>query len=320
MAEIGTDIDKAAEFLKQGNVVAIPTETVYGLAANALDENAVRSIYEAKNRPLHNPLILHLADKSELLKYVAEIPAIAHQLLEAFCPGPLTFLLPKTEKVPALITHGMPRVAVRIPNHPLTLKLLKKLPFPLAAPSANPSGYISPTKALHVQNQIGDKIPYILDGGNCEQGIESTIIGFKNEEVIIYRLGAITIEEIEKVTPNISLYLREENIPDAPGMLLKHYSPRTPFILTENIANSIQEHFTEKIGLLLFSNSNYTVTENRVQKILSNKGDMKEAATQLYAAMHDLDALSLDIIIAEKFPNYGIGKAINDRLERAAAQ
>ncbi len=320
MAEIGTDLDKAAEFLKQGKPVAIPTETVYGLAANALDENAVRSIYEVKNRPLHNPLILHLADKNELLNYVEEIPPIAHQLMEKFCPGPLTFLLPKTEKVPAIITHGLPRVAVRIPSHPMTLKLLKKLPFPLAAPSANPSGYISPTQAQHVQNQIGDKIPYILDGGNCEQGIESTIIGFKNDEVIVYRLGAVTIEEIEKITPKISIYLREENNPNAPGMLLKHYSPRTSFILTENITQSLTENIEKKIGLLLFTLPPVAIAPTVAQKILSNQGDMKEAAAQLYAAMHELDTLLLDVIIAERFPNHGIGKAINDRLERAAAQ
>lgn len=320
MAEIGIDIDKAAAFLKKGKLVAIPTETVYGLAANALDENAVRSIYEVKNRPLHNPLILHLADKNELLKYVEEIPTIAHQLMEQFCPGPLTFLLPKTEKVPSIITHGLPRVAVRIPNHPMALKLLKKLPFPLAAPSANPSGYISPTQAQHVQNQIGDKISYILDGGNCEQGIESTIIGFKKEEVIIYRLGAIAIEEIEKITPKISIYLREENNPNAPGMLLKHYSPRTPFILTEDINQSIKENTGKRIGLLLFAPLQFTITPTITQKILSDKGDMKEAAAQLYAAMHELDARSLDVIIAERFPKHGIGKAINDRLERAAAQ
>ena len=319
MAELGTDIHKAAAFLKQGNPVAIPTETVYGLAANALDEKAVRKIYEVKNRPLHNPLILHLSGKEELDKYVNDIPTVVHQLIEHFWPGPLTLLLQKKETVPEIITHGMPRVAVRVPNHPLTLELLKNLSFPLAAPSANPSGYISPTQAEHVQQQIGTKIPYILDGGNCTQGIESTIVGFDNNEVIIYRLGAVSMEEIENITGDVSFYIRDENTPQAPGMLLKHYSPRTPFYLTEDYLLTIKNMEEKKIGLLLFKQPeiNLNITQ---QEVLSVNGNLKEAASNLYAAMHRLDAANLDVIIAEKFPDDGIGKAINDRLERAAVR
>lgn len=319
MAEIGTDILKATYFLEQGNTVAIPTETVYGLAANALNKEAVKKIYAVKNRPLHNPLIMHLSGKDEIDKYVKDVPTIANKLIEHFWPGPLTLLLPKKNTVPDIITHGMERVAVRVPNHSLTLQLLKQLPFPLAAPSANPSGYISPTQASHVQQQIGDKIPYILDGGNCTQGIESTIVGFENDEVVIYRLGSISIEEIEAIIGNVSFYIKDENAPQTPGMLLKHYAPKTPFFLTNDILSSIKKWEGKKIGLLVFKTPLTTETTT-LQEVLSPNGIMKEAATHLYAAMHRLDAAALDVIIAERLPEDGIGKAINDRLERAAAQ
>jgi len=319
MAETGNDIKKAASYLKQGLPVAIPTETVYGLAANALEEAAVRKIYTVKNRPLHNPLILHLAGKEELEKYVTDVPATAYKLIDRFWPGPLTLLLPKKDTVPSIITHGMPRVAVRVPDHLLTLELLKVLPFPLAAPSANPFGYISPTQAKHVQQQIGDKISYILDGGDCMQGIESTIVGFENTETIVYRLGAISVEEIESITGSISLYIKDETAPQAPGMLLKHYSPLTPFYLSDNIQESLINFKGKKVGLLLFNKpvANINITH---QEVLSPKNDMRAAAARLYAAMHQMDAYGLDVIVAEKFPDSGIGKAINDRLSRAAVK
>lgn len=320
MAETGSDIYKAASFLRQGLPVAIPTETVYGLAANALDEAAVRKIYAVKNRPLHNPLILHLAGKEELEKYVTNVPETAYKLIERFWPGPLTLLLPKKDTVPSIITHGMPRVAVRVPDHPLTLELLKIIPFPLAAPSANPFGYISPTQAKHVQQQIGEKIPYILDGGNCTQGIESTIVGFEDTETIVYRLGAVAVEEIETITGSVSFYIKDENAPQAPGMLLKHYSPHTPFFLTDNIQESLLNFKGQKIGFLLFNKSFIADINIAHQEILSPQNDMREAASRLYAAMHQMDAYGLDVIIAEKFPDSGIGKAINDRLGRAAVK
>lgn len=318
MAEIGIDLHKAATLLQQGFPLAIPTETVYGLAANALDENAVKKIYTVKNRPLNNPLILHIGNKTDIEKYTLNIPEIAYQLIDKFWPGPLTLLLPKKNNVPEIITHGMHRVAVRMPNHPLTLKLLNLLPFPLAAPSANPSGYISPTNVNHVQQQIGDKIPYILDGGSCTQGIESTIIGFENNETIVYRLGALPLEDIETITGSVSFYIKDENSPQAPGMLLKHYAPHTTFVVTDTIKNEQKKHTGKRIGLIVFKNIiNHEIPKAQLE-VLSEKEDIKEAATGLYAAMHRLDAMGLDIIIAEKFPEIGIGRAINDRLMRAS--
>jgi len=194
--EIGKDIKKAAQLLKDGNVVAIPTETVYGLAANALDENAIRKVFEVKKRPITNPLIVHISGKEELSKYVLDISEIAEKLANHFWPGPLTLLLPKKTIISDFVTASFTNVAIRVPNHPMTLELLKNLPFPLVAPSANPFMYISPTTAQHVVKQLGDKIPYVLDGGICSKGLESTVIGFKNDIPVIYRMGSITLEEI----------------------------------------------------------------------------------------------------------------------------
>ena len=219
MAVTGKNYKRAARLLAGGKLVAIPTETVYGLAANALDEYAVEQIFVTKGRPHFNPLIIHIGAKQELSKYVTEVPEMAQRLIDAFWPGPLTLLLPKKEIVPDLITASLPRVAVRMPNHPLTLQLLQSLDFPLAAPSANPFCYISPTRAVHVEQQIGEKIPYILDGGACEQGLESTIVGFEKGLPVVYRLGAITPEAIEAVAGQIKIHQKVSVQPVGPGML-----------------------------------------------------------------------------------------------------
>ena len=184
MAEVGVDIERAAAFLSKGQLVAIPTETVYGLAGNALDVKAVSSIFETKNRPSFDPLILHVASLEQISPFVSEFPEKLKRLAEAFWPGPLTVLLARKASVPDLVTSGLDRVAVRVPNHPLTLALLVQLDFPLAAPSANPFGYISPTQAGHVDAQLGTQIPYILDGGVCAVGLESTIVGMEGEQVV----------------------------------------------------------------------------------------------------------------------------------------
>ncbi len=185
----GTDIQLAAEYLLRGELVAIPTETVYGLAANALDERAVARVFEVKNRPLHNPLIIHVADVDQINRYTTDVPPAAQKLLSRFAPGPLTLLLPRNSTIPDIVTASSPLVAVRIPAHPMTRELLRRTGIPLAAPSANPFGYISPTTAGHVEKMLRDKIPYILDGGPCEAGIESTIIGFPAGVPTIYREG-----------------------------------------------------------------------------------------------------------------------------------
>lgn len=308
------EICKATELLNQGKVVAIPTETVYGLAANAFDENAVKQIFEIKGRPLFNPLIVHIKSIDYLNKVAENIPPKALLLAKRFWPGALTLVLPKKEIIPNIVTADKATVGIRVPSHPITLQLLNHLDFPLAAPSANPFGYISPTKAHHVITQLGDKIDFILDGGSCEKGIESTIIGFENEEPILYRVGAISIEEIEKYVGKIAVKNNAASKPDAPGMLNKHYSPKTKFIISNNIGKSIKEN-NGNAAFLIFSK--IEIDSNKKFIRLSNTNDLDEAAQNLYSAMHQLDAMNVDVIIAEKFPDNGIGVSLNDRLYRA---
>jgi len=260
---------------------------------------------------------VHLHCLEQLEEVVSEFPLKAKLLASAFWPGSLTLLLKKKDNIPDLITAGKDTVAVRIPNHPVTLQLLKKLSFPLAAPSANPFNRISPTSALHVESYFKDTIPMILEGGECKNGLESTIIGFENEEPVIYRLGAISIEEIEQVVGRIDLKNKEENTPNAPGMLAKHYSPKTKTYLLKDAKKFIADYRGKKIGLVCFSK---VITAPNVKhvEVLSNSEDLKEAASNLYRALHTLDELNLDMIVAERFPEIGLGKSINDRLERAA--
>lgn len=316
MTLVGKDIDTAAALLNSNQVIAIPTETVYGLAGNALNPAVVKKIYEIKNRPLSNPLIIHLPDTTQLNKFVKNIPALAEKLAERFYPGALTLLLPKKEIIPDIVTAGLQNVAVRIPSHPLAIQLLRKLSFPLAAPSANPFGYISPTSAEDVKRILFGKIDYILDGGICQKGIESTIIGFQNNQAILYRHGSISVEEIESVTGKLIIAAKNETTPDAPGMLSKHYAPNTKTLITNDVKKSISIFSNKKIGLLLFHQkiSDPTVL---YQEILSPSKNLKQAASNLYAALHRLDKYKLDIIIAERLPDEGLGITINDRLERA---
>ncbi len=317
MAETGKDITKAALILTNGGIVAIPTETVYGLGGNALDEKTVAAIFSAKGRPAYNPLIVHIAGGGELNKYVTAVPAVAEKLIERFWPGPLTLLLPKKEIIPNLVTAGLLDVGMRVPNHPLTIELLQMLPFPLAAPSANPFGYISPTSPAHVEQQIGQKIPYILDGGICSQGVESTVVGFDKNTPVVYRLGAITIEELTKVAGPIFLYNKTTDAPPSPGMLPYHYSPLTPLYLTSNLHDMVQNFLPSETGVITFHSHIRGYPDNHIV-ILSSKASIREAARNLYSALHQLDALHLKRIIAERFPDYGLGKTLNDRLVKAS--
>lgn len=317
MAITGNNIDVAKEFLVKGELVAIPTETVYGLAGNALNDSAVLSIFEVKNRPAFDPLIIHTDSLEKVQHYISDFPEKALLLAKEFWPGPLTLLLPKKPIIPDLVTSGLDNVAVRIPNHPLLLELLRTLPFPLAAPSANPFGYISPTNAAHVNAQLGEKIPYILDGGESEVGIESTIVGFENGNAIIYRLGGLAIEEIEKVIGKVTIMPHSSSNPKAPGMLKSHYAPRKPLYLDHRDAFSESEE--QLTGYLLFDQYLEGV-DMKYHKILSKSGDMKEAAHNLFAFLRELDASPVQQIRAEFVPTNGLGAAINDRLQRAAAK
>lgn len=315
MATQGQDIAFAKELLKKGELIAIPTETVYGLAANALDATAVAKIFIVKERPAFDPLIIHVGPDADLTHYVSSVPETAKKLMKRFWPGPLTLVLPKKKIIPDLVTAGLDTVGVRCPDHFLTQQLLREIDFPLAAPSANPFGYISPTTAAHVDAQLGEKIPYILDGGPCRVGLESTIVGFEENEVVIYRRGGISEEAIEKLIGKVTSKLHGGSNPNAPGQLDSHYSP-TKFFEVGEIGPLQEKHKGKKIGVLRFKKHN----EANEEFHLSETGDLAEAAKNLFAMLRRLDQLEFDIIIAETVPNIGIGKAINDRLVRAATK
>ena len=316
MSIISKDITKAIQLLSDEQVVAIPTETVYGLAGNIYSEKAIKAIFETKKRPFFNPLIVHIPSVDYLTEIVEYVPEKAKLLADAFWPGPITLVLKKKTIIPDLITAGKDTVAVRIPNHSTSLELLRQLPFPLAAPSANPFSSISPTTAEHVEDYFKDSIEMVLDGGPCISGIESTIIGFEDDEPIIYRLGSTAIEKIESIVGTIQIKNKKEIAPDAPGMLERHYAPKTKTILTKNVSETISLHKGKRIGVISFQ-SEIEDSHIDVQIALSKTGDLSESASKLYDVLHQLDKMHLDIIIAEKFPDSGLGKSINDRLFRA---
>ncbi|MFZ1687328.1 MAG: L-threonylcarbamoyladenylate synthase [Flavobacteriales bacterium] len=312
---IGKDAARAMDLLQRGEVVAIPTETVYGLAVNAFDADAVLRVFEIKQRPHFDPLIVHIGRMEQLPEVVTHVPPQARSLMDRFWPGPLTLVLPKQSRVPDIVTSGLDTVAVRMPAHPLALELLRSLDFPLAAPSANPFGYVSPTTAQHVADQLGDKVQYILDGGPCSVGVESTIIGFV-PQAVLYRTGGMPLEEIEaligNLTPDPSPKERRELV-RAPGMLLSHYAPHKPVIVGD-VPALMDIHQGKRIGVISFSREHGAA----INEVLSPSGELHEAARDLFAALRRLDGSNVDLILAEVFPEAGLGRAINDRLRRAA--
>lgn len=316
MAEIGKDIAKAKALLEQGKLVAIPTETVYGLAGNALDASAVTKIFSTKERPYFDPLIVHVPDVDSVKKYTQHIPSKALALMKEFWPGPITFLLDRKEIIPDLVTSGLDRVGIRCPNHDLTHELLKSLSFPLAAPSANPFGYVSPTNPEHVNEQMGDRIDYILDGGECDVGIESTIIGFENDTAVVYRMGGLSVEKIELIIGDVEVRINSVSNPLAPGQLQSHYAPRK-MLKIGNIDKLLEECKHIKVGVLSFQKK-YASHSIERQIVLSASGDLNEAAQKLFSALRELDKSSVELILTEEVPNIGLGRAINDRLRRAS--
>ncbi|MBT3933907.1 MAG: threonylcarbamoyl-AMP synthase [Bacteroidetes bacterium] len=314
ITRIDTNVETAIALLKKDEVVAIPTETVYGLAGNALNPETVLKIYEVKQRPSFDPLIVHTNSLTKISTFVKNIPDIIFKLSEEFSPGPLTYVLPKSDLITDIVSSGLPSVAIRIPDHPLTLELLSSLSFPLAAPSANLFGKISPTKAEHVYNQLQGKIPFILDGGNCKIGIESTIVSFHNNKLQVLRLGGITIDQLYDTVGSRNVVFHQAEQINAPGQLKSHYATQTPMLIGD-IEELILKYSDKKLAVLSFEKE-YSQIKNQV--VLSKKGDLKEAAQKLFQAMHHLDSLHADIILTEVFPKTGLGLAINDRLTRAA--
>lgn len=347
-------LDRAAALLARGELVGMPTETVYGLAANATDPAAVAKVFTAKGRPAVNPLIVHVADASRLAEAVAWplTPTLRSQLdaLAAFWPGPLTLVLPRAASIPDAVTAGRPTVAVRVPDHPVAVGLLARCPFPLAAPSANRSNYVSPTRAEHVADGLGHAVAMILDGGPCEHGIESTIVALGGPDgARLLRPGAVPAEAIRDRLGGV---LHVENVPDvtptadegdppsdpsrpaefspphvtpgnttameAPGMMGRHYAPRTPLRI---LGPDGPKGDRSRCGRLAFTpipdseRSRYAAV-----RILSPTGDLHEVASGLFAAIRDLDHSGLDAIDVDACPESGLGRAIMDRLRRAATK
>lgn len=313
-----TLIRRAADLLKRGGIVAFPTETVYGLGADAFNSLAVARIFEVKRRPSFDPLIVHVAGRAGLDRIVFDIPTPALKLMERFWPGPLTLVLRKREEVPEIVTSGLPTVAVRMPDHPVALALIAECGCPLAAPSANPFGYLSPTTAEHVRDQLGGQADLILDGGPCKVGVESTIVSFWGERPRLLRPGGVPLEEIERIIGRTDAAAAMEGHPPAPGMLPRHYAPRTPIVL-ERSGERIDLSRSRNVGRLAFREAGKG-SEYRHVEILSKGGDLREAAANLFSAIRRLDRLHLDLILAEPVPEEGLGRAIMDRLRRACGE
>ena len=315
-ASIGTDLGLAARHLRQGLPVGMPTETVYGMAANALDAEAVARVFKAKKRPDFDPLIVHIGPNSPFREWVREIPSEAEALMAAFWPGPLTLLLPKTERIAGLVTSGLDRVGLRMPSHPMALALLDMLDFPLAAPSANLFGYISPTKAGHVRDAFGPELPYVLDGGDCEVGLESTIVGFEEGKARVYRRGGIESSALARVLG----YLPEERIrseehPAAPGMLSRHYAPRTPLSILKS--DQPWPELGPNVALILPLAEAHPNHANIW--VLSQNKDPYEAARKWYACLREADQAGFSQIFVRMLPEHlPFADALNDKFVRAA--
>ncbi|MCX7973044.1 MAG: L-threonylcarbamoyladenylate synthase [Candidatus Aminicenantes bacterium] len=310
-------LDKASTILRQGGVVAFPTETVYGLGADVFNSLAVARVFEIKARPHFDPLIVHIACMDDLLRLAQKIPDKALNLAKKFWPGPLTLVLLKKEIVPDIVTSGLPSVAIRMPRHNLALRLILKTERPIVGPSANPFGYLSPTTAHHVRDQLGSKIDFILDGGPCEVGLESTIISFLEDPPRLLRPGGIPLEDIESTIGPINSTPLVKLKPEAPGLLPRHYAPRTRAYLDWSEADFWRwKEEGKKIGLLSFRGEKTNLPFDHLE-ILSPEGDLRQAAAALFASLHRLDKAKLDLILIEKIPEIGLGRAIMDRLRRA---
>lgn len=337
------NLRRACEDLAAGRLVAFPTETVYGLGANALDPMALARIFEVKRRPFFDPLIVHIADRASLETVCLPGDDCAARLMDRFWPGPLTLVLPKTPAIPELATSGLPTVAVRMPDHPVALELIRMAGFPLAAPSANPFGRLSPTSAAHVRDQFHAGIALILDGGPCPIGVESTILSLAGETPMLLRAGGIPREEIEAVIgpigiagpmgiraspsgPGIGTTAAPDRDasantvriqPQAPGQLPGHYAPRTRMRLVApgaGLPGGIESLRTGWLGFRGVPGGSFVAAE-----VLSPAGSLREAAANLFAGLHRLDRLGLDLILAETVAEEGLGAAIMDRLRKAEA-
>lgn len=311
-------ISQAGEIIRTGGIVAFPTETVYGLGCDALNPDAVARIFEAKQRPRFDPLIVHIADRVTLDSLVPFLSLRDRRLMEQFWPGPLTLVLPKRAQVPDLVTAGLSTIAIRMPAHPVAQALLREAGVPIAAPSANPFGYVSPTCAQHVAEGLGDRVDLILDGGPCPLGVESTILSMAGTWPELLRPGSITLTEIRQVAGPV-LKADASGTVAAPGQLARHYATRTPLtILTAQGMRSVVP-LGERAGLLAMAAPCHTDNRFCSIEVLSPSGDLRESARNLFAALRRLDAKGFDHLYAEPCDEQGLGLAIMDRLRRCAA-
>jgi len=309
-----TSVSEAARLLKDGEVVAIPTETVYGLAGNAFEPKALAKIFAAKERPTFDPLIVHIADIAQLTDIAKDIPDSAYRLAEAYWPGPMTIILPKKDCIPDLCTSALPSVAIRFPSHPVAQAIIKESGLPLAAPSANLFKHVSPTTAEHVAAQLADRIAGIVDGGPCSVGVESSIISLVGEPTVM-RPGAITPEMFKAILGDVKIKESTSKPGQpmlAPGQCDTHYRPQVPLYYGEIPAGYTLPEHTVRIAFGT-QQGPIPATVN-----LSESGNMVEATSKLYAFMHDLDDPKYDLILVDPIPNTGVGMALNDRLKRAS--
>lgn len=311
-------IHAAADIIRAGGLVAFPTETVYGLGCDALNPDAAAKVFEAKQRPSFDPLIIHLADRSMVETVAKTIPPSAHRLMDAFWPGPLTLILPKQPAVPDLVTAGLPTVAVRIPDHPVAHALIREARTPIAAPSANPFGYVSPTTAQHVRDGLSDRVDLILDGGLCSVGVESTIVSLAGVRPELLRPGSLTLEAIQAVIGPVDRATSSDETVHVPGQSMRHYATRTPVTLLPAPGAWPILRGPEQVGLLAMSEPRGLAGQFYMVEVLSPSGDLREAARYLFAALRKLDGLGLARIYAEPCAEFGLGLAIMDRLRRCA--
>ncbi|QGN50606.1 L-threonylcarbamoyladenylate synthase [Micromonospora sp. WMMD558] len=308
-------IAEAASVLRTGGLVAFPTETVYGLGANALDARAVARIFEAKARPSFDPLITHLAEAAELEKLVGSVPAAVAALAERFWPGPLTLIVDRPAVIPPIVTSGLETMAVRVPDHDAARALIAAAGVPVAAPSANRFGQLSPTRAEHVVRGLGAAVDVVLDGGSARCGIESTIVDMRGDRPVVLRLGALPVESLEEAVGPVVVRPGSSGQPVAPGALAAHYAPRTPLRVVSGAEPAAGDG--ARRGFLAFRDR--PAGDWAEVAVLSAGGDLTEAAARLFDALHRLDSTGVTEIVAEPVPDVGVGRAINDRLRRAAA-
>ncbi|PFK46606.1 threonylcarbamoyl-AMP synthase [Bacillus cereus] len=319
-------LQEAARLLRENEAIAFPTETVYGLGANAMNDEAIAKIFEAKGRPSDNPLIVHIGARSQLGEIVREITPVAEELMKHFWPGPLTIILPKKDGISEKVTAGLDTVGVRMPDHPVALALIEAANVPVAAPSANRSGRPSPTLAHHVYEDLNGKIAGIVDGGATGVGVESTVVDCTSEVPTILRPGGITKEQLEEVIGTVSLdpaLKDEKEKPKAPGMKYTHYAPKAPLSIVEGSRDFIQQLVDKKkeegytVGVLTTEEYQHVYKADVVLSC-GVRSDLTSVATKLYDVLRTFDASEVDVIFSESFPNEGIGNAIMNRLTKAA--